>query len=201
MANKALIEGAALVGASKQSTWGRAFQEGLNTSLKAVAASRAVQMAKKAQINTKVANYIDTLNSEFDVTQLTPGQQSSVQNYLVEQKRVYADTAMRVAKLDADNPMYMEGVSQLNSIKSNFTNLAAELNAFKEDKVNYVKDFDNGMLSDGNKVGTLGQASGIYTGESTMSIGKGGGINFWNEEGGEFTSYRQTKKPFLKDFR
>lgn len=200
MANKSLIDGAALVGASKQSTWGQAFQQGLNNSLAVVAQSRAVQQAKKAQINNKVANYIDTLNSEFDVTQLTPTQQSSVKNYLVEQKRVYADTAMRVAKLDVDNPMYMEGVSQLNSIKSNFTNLASELNAFKEDKLNYVQDFDNGMLSDGNKIGTLSNASGIYTGESTMSIGQGGSINFWNEDNGEFKSYRQTKKPFLKDF-
>ena len=200
MANKSLIDGAALVGASKHSTWGQAFQEGLNNSLAAGAQSRAIREAKKAQINSKVANYIDTLNSEFDVTQLTPTQQSSVKNYLVEQKRVYADTAMRVAKLDADNPMYMEGVSQLNSIKSNFTNLASELNAFKEDKLNYVKDFDNGTLSEGNKIGTLSDASGIYTGESTMSIGQGGGINFWNEENGEFKSYRQTKKPFLKDF-
>ena len=84
MANKSLIDGAALVGASKQSTWGQAFQEGLNNSLAAGAQSRAIRQAKKAEINNKVANYIDTLNSEFDVTQLTPTQQSSVKNYLVE---------------------------------------------------------------------------------------------------------------------
>ncbi len=200
MADNALIKGAALVGVSKQSTWGDAFQKSLNSTLAVGAKQMAIRQAKKAAINNKVAGYIESLNSEFDVTQLDPTQQSAVTNYLVQQKRIYADTAMRVSSLEPDHPMYMEGVSQLNDIRNSFTNLAAELNAYKEDKLNYVKDFDNGMLSDGNKIGTLSSASNIYTGESTLGIGKGGALNFWNEDKGEFKSYRQTKKPFLKDF-
>lgn len=200
MADNALIKGAALVGASKQSTWGDAFQKSLASTMAVGAKQMAIKQAKKAAINNKVANYIESLNSEFDVTQLDPTQQSAVTNYLVQQKRIYADTAMRVSNLEPDHPMYMEGVSQLNEIRNSFTNLAAELNTYKEDKLNYVKDFDNGMLSEGNNIGTLGSASNIYTGESTLGIGKGGALNFWNEDGGEFKSYRQTKKPFLKDF-
>lgn len=198
MADKNLIDGAALIGASKKfNNWGAMVTPGLVEMDKQIA---AVSRNRKAAINQRTATYINNLNSEMDVTQLDPSQQSAVKNYLVQQKNIYADTANRLARTEPTDPTYMEMVDQINGIQSSFTNLAAELKTYKQDKLNYIKDFDNGTLSDGNEIGTLNNASKLYTNEGQMGIGQGGTLKFYNDEKGEFVSYRQSKKPFLKDF-
>lgn len=199
MANRSLIAGAGLLGASKKfnpigSTIAQSFVDAKgNTS--------ALLRAKKAKINQRTASYIGALNSDVDVTQLDSSQQATVKNYLVEQKQIYADTANALARTDPSDPSYMGMVDEINSIQSSFVNLASELKGYKEDKLNYIKDFDNGALSDGNDVGTLGRASKIYTNEGIMNITTGGSLSFWDENNKSFNSYKQSKKPFLKDFR
>ena len=198
MANKNLIDGAALVGASQGfNPYGAKLTAQLMDMDQKVA---KVAMAKKAIINQRTASYINQLNTEMDVTQLDPSQQAAVKNYLVQNKQIYAQSANRLAKMEPTDPRYTEEVDKLNNIKSSFANLAAELNGYKEDKLNYIKDFDNGALSDGNKINTLNNASKIYTNEGIMGIGEGGTLNFWNDGKEEFVSYKQTQKPFLKDF-
>ena len=85
MANRSLIAGAGLLGASKKfnpigSTIAQSFVDAKgNTS--------ALLRAKKAKINQRTASYIGALNSDVDVTQLDSSQQATVKNYLVEQKQ------------------------------------------------------------------------------------------------------------------
>ena len=156
MADKNLIQGAINLGESKRSTWGAAMQASAARSFMIEAQATAVKKAEKAAINQRVAGYIDSLNSNVDLTSLTGEQQASVTNYLTKEKMVYADAANRIAKLNTDDPQYMELRDQMNGIQMSFKNLAGSLNQYKEDKKAYLEDFDKGIISDGNELNTLG---------------------------------------------
>ena len=200
MADKNLIQGAINLGESKRQTWGAALQKGLAEGFAIEAAALQIRKAKKAQINQKVAGYIDSLNSNVDLTSLTEEQQASVTNYLQKEKMVYADAANRIAKLEPDNPQYMELRDQMNGIQMSFSNLASSLKQYKEDKKSYLEDFDKGIISDGNELNTLGEASDIYTDKGYAGVGPGGNLVFWDNENEDYKSYSAMQKPFLKDF-
>jgi hypothetical protein len=197
--NQQLVKGAAQVAASKRSTWNQAFQENLNASLAAGAKRSMQRKAEKARANAKTASYINSLNSNVDTTSLTASQQSAVSNYLTEQKMTYANAARRIAKLEPTHPAYMRLRDEMNGVQMNFTNLAGSLNQYKKDKIDYLKDFDNSMLSAGNETGSFVEASKIYTDEGSIGIGQGGSLNFYDEEKGEYKKYNEITKPFLKD--
>ena len=178
--NQQLVKGAALIGQSNRSTWNQAFQKNLNASLAEGAKRQMVRKAEKARANAKTAGYIESLNSNVDTTSLSSSQQQAVSNYLTDQKMLYADAARRISKLDPTHPEYMAVRDEMNAVQMNFTNLAGSLNQYKEDKSNYLEDFDNSLLS-------------------AVGIGDGGVLNFWNDTKGEYKKYQDIDKPFLKD--
>ena len=200
MADKSLIRGAALIGASKRSTWGEAMQKGLAQGFAAARIASQNRKAEKAAINSKVAGYIDSLNSNVDLTSLSASQQQAVANYLTEEKMRYADAATRIAKIDPDNPEYMELRDEMNGVKMSFQNLANNLNQYKQDKQAYLEDFDKGLLSDGNEISSLKDASDIYTDGGYAGVGRGGSLVFWDDNSKEYKNYSEMQKPFLKDF-
>lgn len=197
--NQQLVKGAALIGQSNRSTWNQAFQKNLNASLAEGAKRQMIRKAEKARANAKTAGYIESLNSNVDTTSLSSSQQQAVSNYLTDQKMLYADAARRISKLDPTHPEYMAVRDEMNAVQMNFTNLAGSLNQYKEDKGNYLEDFDNSLLSAGNKTSTYVEASKIYTDEGFVGIGDGGVLNFWNDTKGEYKKYQDIDKPFLKD--
>ena len=197
--NQQLVKGAAQVAASKRSTWNEAFQKNLTASLAVGAQKNMQRKAEKARANAKTASYIESLNSNVDTTSLSASQQSAVSNYLSEQKMAYADAARRISKLEPTHPEYMRLRDEMNGVQMNFTNLAGSLNQYKQDKTNYLKDFDNSLLSAGNETGTFVEASKIYTDEGSVGIGQGGSLNFYDENKGEYKKYEEINKPFLKD--
>ena len=197
-----LVKGAALLGQSKRSTYAGAMQKSLQSASQASAIVNARKQAEKQRINATVGGYIDNLNSEVDLTQLNSTQQMAVTNFLVENKNIYANAASEIARLDdPSDPRYMELREKMNSVQNSFKNLAGQVNGYKEDKVAYLKDFDDRRISDGNDISALSSASKIYTDEGNFGIGEGGNLNFWNNDKEEYESYTDVEKPFLKDFK
>ena len=136
MADRNLIAGAALVGQSRRNNWAQAFQEGIDASMKGFAAAQARSRAAKQAINSKTASYINSLNSNVDLSELTSDQQNAVTNYLVKQRNVYANAASRIARIeDPASPEYMELRDVMNSVQMSFNNLANQLKSYKEDKI------------------------------------------------------------------
>lgn len=201
MADKNLILGAQKLGLSKISGANQAFQASLQNVMNDYYKVAATRKAEKKLIDAQTAAYINTLNTEMDVSQLNPDQSAAVKNYLMTERNKYAEAANRAAKLGPSHPEYIKAINEINSIQSSFTNLASELKAYKQDKLNYVKDFNEGLISDGNEIGTLFNASNIYTDDAYMGIGQGGALNFYNKDLDKFETYRQIRKPFLKDFK
>ncbi len=200
--NKGLIAGEAKLGQSNQQNWAQSFQEGLSSGLQAGAITKARNIAEKKAINNKVGTYINRLNSDIDLTELTSSQQNAVSNYLVENRNKYAGYASEIAKIeDPSDSRYLDLVSKMNGVQRSFGNLASQIKGFKEDKISYLKDFDNKRISDGNGIGSLNEAANLYTDEGEMGVGPGGQVVFWNGNKNEYENYSSIQKPFLKDFK
>ena len=140
MADRNLIRGAQTLGLSKISGANQAFQTSLQNSMAEYYKIAAVRKAEKKAIDAQTAAYINTLNTEMDVSQLNANQSMAVKNYLLTERNKYAQAANRASKLGASPPEYAKAVNEINSIQSSFANLASELKAYKQDKINYVKD-------------------------------------------------------------
>ncbi len=83
------------------------------------------------------------LEASTNVPVSFPADNRLLSNYLSEQKMAYADAARRISKLEPTHPEYMRLRDEMNGVQMNFTNLAGSLNQYKQDKANYLKDFDN----------------------------------------------------------
>lgn len=200
MANSDLIRGAGALYASQATDMGASFSKSLE---KGIARARQITQAKKqekAAIKNRTANFINRLNSTVDVTNLDGAQQQAVTDFLVEGRNEYASLAGQVAKMDPDSGGYMDAVSRMNDIQMSFQTLAGNIKMYKKDRVAFLEDFDNGMLSEGNEVNTLGEVSNIYTDGSNFSVSAGGGLQFFDEATGFSKNYSDIQKPFLKDF-
>ena len=199
--NKQLVAGEAFVRQSSQPTWNQALTTGLNNSLSELYKRNVVKKAERQAANARVSGYINQLNSDIDLTNLTDGQQKAVTNYLVEERNKYAESARQIAKIeDTASEEYLNLRDQMNGIQRSFGNLANQLNGYKEDKISYLKDFDDNRVSDGNEIGSLSKASRIYTNEGSMGIGPGGQVTFWDDDKLKYENYSTIQKPFLKDF-
>ena len=200
--NQQLVKGEAFVRQTAQPTWNKALTSSLNAGLDQLAQINAVKKAERNQINNKVSTYINQLNSDIDLTNLNESQQQAVTNYLVEERNKYAEAATQITKIeDPSSQEYLNYRDQMNGIQRSFGNLANQLNKYKEDKVSYLKDFDDRRVSDGNEIGSLKKASRIYTDEGSMGIGPGGQVTFWDDNDGKYENYSTIQKPFLKDFK
>ena len=200
--NRGLVAGEAKLGQSNQQNWAQSFQEGLSSGLQAGAIIKARNIAEKKAINNKVGNYINSLNSDIDLTELTSSQQDVVSNYLVDNRNKYANYASEIARIeDPSDPRYLDLVGKMNGIKRSFGNLASQIKNFKQDKISYLKDFDDRRISEGNNIGSLKEAANLYTDKGEMGIGPGGQVVFWNENNREYENYSTIQKPFLKDFK
>jgi len=200
MANSDLIKGAAQLYATETGDMGASLVKSINRGAQQMQLAAEAKKREKANINAKTANYINRLDSNIDISELDQNQQSSITEFLVKGRNDYAYSAGVVAKLNADDPRYIEEVAKMNNIQMSFRNLANNVNTFKKDKSEFLQDFDNGMLSEGNEVNTLGEASNIYTTGGDFKVGNGGVLEFFDAASGSLKSYSDINKPFLKDF-
>lgn len=199
--NKQLVRGSALVSAPPAQTWDESLQEGFAEGFANTKLLMQQAQAEKNAINAKTAGYIDALDTNVDITELTSTQQQAITNYLVDQRSEYADAASQIARIeDPTDPQYMELRSKINGISQSFKNLATQVNSYKDDKASYLKDFDNSLISNGNEINTLNEASKLYTDQASLGVGQGGSLVFWNEGKETYDPYSKIPKPFLKDF-
>lgn len=199
--NRNLVKGAEALSTPTQPAWNDSLVAGYMEGDKISKIAQQYARVKKDAINQKVAGYIDSLDTNVDVTELTEDQQKAVTTYLVDQRNEYAVAASQIAKIeDPSSPMYSELRDKINGIQMSFKNLAGQVNSYKKDKASYLKDFDNNLISDGNELSTLSESANLYTNGASLGVGQGGGLVFWNENKQTYNSYNQMPKPFLKDF-
>lgn len=185
----------------RRPTWDESFLTGFAGALAQQKAAMDAAKQEKSIINNRVAKYIDALDTNVDISALTEVQQKSITDFLVNNRNEYAEAASRIARIeDPSSEEYLNLRDKMNGISLSFQNLAAGVKSYKDDKASYLKDFDNGMISEGNDLNVLNESSKIYTNEASFTVGPGGGLQFWDPSTETYKSYSKTPKPFLKDF-
>tara|TARA_R100001510_G_scaffold55786_1_gene60230 strand:+ start:378 stop:1799 length:1422 start_codon:yes stop_codon:yes gene_type:complete len=205
MANRQLITGAGSAYDSRFLDGGRSLERGMNrqgsrNSLNVGVAKAMARRAEMAKNDALVKGYINSLNTEMDLLSLSDAEQASLKSYLFEQRKEYAKLANELAQVDAMSPLYLENMNKMESIKQSFTSLKAQTEKFKERKLQYLDDLENGRISKGNKMEDYDRASKVYGGGS-LYIGTDGGINVITDGGKIMTDYSTLQDPFLKDFK
>ena len=119
-----LVKGAKALSTPTQPTWDESFSAGLEKGYKGFQEAQQYAKSERNAINQKVAGYIDALDTNVDITELTGTQQKAITNYLVKQRNEYADAASRIAKIDdPSSPMYSELRDKINGIQMSFKSL------------------------------------------------------------------------------
>ena len=186
---------------NRRPTWDESLLTGFAGALYQQKAAMDAAKQEKSIINNRVAKYIDALDTNVDISALTEVQQKSITDFLVNNRNEYAEAASRIARIeDPSSEEYLNLRDKMNGISLSFQNLAAGVKSYKDDKASYLKDFDNGMISEGNELNVLNESSKIYTNEASFTVGPGGSLQFWNPSTETYKSYSQTPKTFLKDF-
>jgi len=201
MGNRQLITGAGAI-APKFVDYGKgAFSS--NPGKRGMSKGEAMGLAREAKLaadDAALKGYISGLNTEMDLVSLSDAEQASIKGYLFEQKKEYARLANETMQLDALSPLFLENKNKMDAIKQSFINLKGQTDKFKERKIQYLDDFENGRLSKGNKTDDYSRASKVYGG-GALTIDPNGGINIITDNGTKFTKYSDVSDPFLKDFK
>ena len=158
------------------------------------------EIDKKKAINDRIFKYQDELEYKGNNTGLTDVQKAKVNNFLVTQRKLYADAANEIVKIkDPQDPKYTELRDKMNSIRNSFANLAGQVEKYKESKMQFLTDHHEGLISDGNDLDTLDFASKVFTDGGDINVSENGELQFLNDSNNQFVSLGSIKKPFLKD--
>lgn len=200
MANRNLIRGAATAYAPTFVDAGQSL--GLSSTGRSggISPSALNRLANMRSVDSQVKAYIDSLNTEMDLVGLSEMEDLSVRSYLNNKKQEYLETATALAQTDALSPRYTELKARMDGIKTGFTNLKGQIDKFKERKVQYLDDFENGRISKGNKEDDYYDAGKAYGG-GALYIDQNGGLNMYVDGGKRKIDYSNMKDPFLKDFK
>ena len=107
------------------------------------------QLRKEAE--TTMGNFIDNMPANIDIAKVPQSMRPQLGKYLVEAKNEYFENAKLASSNSPNSPIYMEAVDRMNEITQSFANLNNDFNKLKELKYQAIEDFDNGMISEGNR--------------------------------------------------
>jgi hypothetical protein len=103
-------------------------------------------------------------------------------------KNEYAIAARTLVQTSADSAEYREAVQKMNNIKTAFVNLDNQLNGIREERIEYLDDYRNGIVSKGFKnsdieaaYGETGKIANIDTNGNVSMTGVGGQAFKWSE--------------------
>ena len=103
-------------------------------------------------------------------------------------KNEYADAARTLVQASADSAEYREAVQKMNNIKTAFVNLDNQLNGIREERIEYLDDYRNGIVSKGFKnsdieaaYGQGGKIANIDVNGNVSMSGVGGQAFKWSE--------------------
>ena len=171
---------------------------GADLSTKLTNYAKASKILQEKQ-NQKIANYMKGLNAEVDITSLDSSQQQAATDFLIAQKRTYADAAMEITNYDATDDRYLELISIMNGVNNKVKNFAGQVDSFNNMKMQFVQDVDSGLISEGNDVGQFAVTTNALTNNSNFLVDESGNVAF-SDELGEIDLFKDLPSYFKKDF-
>ena len=200
MANYNLIRGAATAYKPTFVDAGAAVSAGIRNASYSASPQTSAGLNSMKQTDAQVKAYVDSLNTEMDLLDFSEAEQNSIKAYLFNQKKRYAQLATELAQTDPTGSYYLELKNGMDGIKQSFLNLKSQTDKFKERKIQYLDDLNNGRLSKGNKPDDYNLAGSVYGG-GAMLIDENGGINVITDGGKNMVRYADIKDPVLRDFK
>lgn len=155
------------------------------------------QETKAKAVDKQIAGYVNKMKSNVDLTGVSPEQQKAIQSYLVDQKNEYVKAANEIVNYSASDPEYMHYADIMNSVNNSFVNLSNTLKTYKANQAEFVDDFQNNRLSNGDLLRKK-QAGEIYDPLTTFSIENGDFV--FNTSDGNKVNFRDFKNPSEKAF-
>lgn len=209
MANQSLISGEkyAVTGGNQQGgfidiadTMSKPLQQA-SEGIEQVNRERQVKLqkeeAKAKAIDAKIGGYIGKMKSDIDLVGISAEQQASIRNFLLSEKAKYVEAANAIVNYSASDPEYLQLTEVMNGVNNSFANLANNIKVYKENQINFVDDFKNGVISNGDLV-SKSQASTIYDPTEAFKI-EGGDLIF-NVDGSDI-NFRDFKNPAGKAYK
>jgi hypothetical protein len=215
MANR-LIQGAGKVyGGAAQIQMQAARRPGYNPSAQnninqGIIQANRMNQYKKMQNDRMVANYIDQIPKDFDVSQTPVSERPVIKDFLAgqrEEARILITKYLSGA-YDPQQPEYIEAENKLNGIKQKVQVLQQGLLNKGKGTEEYLKDYSDKNFSDANDPDGMMNLSMLYTNKYQLTVDPETGSPMWNgqtyndhvkkqpfnkayEEAGKFTSWSQ----------
>lgn len=175
--------------------------------------TRPKTVTKNQEYQNRVNSLMGKMKTDMDFTSFSPEETAAMRTFLVNERQKYADAAKTLAGMtDATSPEYMAQVDIMNGVNNSFTNLADQLKAYKEGRVEYTEGMLSGTYSKGNDLKNSKINATIYgfvdedgDGKSDarlnapFSIMEGGNIGFAIDD--QIMPYKNTTLPLLKDYK
>ena len=203
MADKSLVKGAAVLGATKGpvgADMNLGFKGVDNTQL--LAAKKANEQ-KVAATTAAVNSHMAKLSSNVDLTGYTNEEQKGFKNFLNAQRSAYAYSANEAARInDASDPDYQFYVDSMNAINNSIVNLKAQSTAYQEGKIDFAQSNEADLWSAGNDPESNSNAQLIFgLGETRapMKIDNNGNLGFKVND--NTIMYKDYEAPFMKDYK
>ena len=133
MADKALIQGAKELAASEGFIdYASSFSKSFDTE-----GRKARKEKEILEINNKVSEYYDTVDLDVDLSGFSPESRNLYEQQLIKYKDQVYKNATSLANTDASDPAYLEYKSELNTINSSVSNMAAQADLLKQLTLEY----------------------------------------------------------------
>ena len=157
-----------------------AVQKGLEAGLKPFA-----EYEKSRKERVEALGRILQTTPNLDELPKIPAQYSpKISEWASNAKNEYADAARTLVQTSADSAEYREAVQKMNNIKTAFANLDNQLNGIREERIEYLDDYQNGMVSKGFKNSDIEAAYGANG--AIAEIDANGNVSMTGNEGKAF---------------
>lgn len=149
--------------------------------------------------HNQTAEFVEKISTGGAKLGLSPNAQEQLNSYLLEARKKYANAARRASNLSPSSSEYQKHAMEMNKISASFQTLASQVDAYKANQVDYIKDFDNDSLSHADKVnGKAGVISKLYRGALDMQVNDDGTLNFGEE--GKYVPYSAIANHSVKHY-
>ena len=149
-------------------------------------------------LDANVKRYFQKKVNDDNISKLSLEQNNSVADYLVKQKENFLQAKKNLEGLNIKDIKYTFFRNQMNAVYERFQMLKANIDEFKKEKIEYVTNISDNLVSRGTTYEDRAVLNKIYLGEASLDIDENGSLGFVDESG--FLPYDQRPRYISKDY-
>lgn len=167
--------------AANISNQAKMFQDNLE---KVLLRKRQADM-EKARANAKISSYLSQMPDGVDTSKVPPSDKPQLASWLKNKHIEFGNYAKDAAygESQGDFDLVIQSKAKMAEIESAFQNLNGQLDNFKNYKDNFLKDAEDGLISNAVNPSKRSLLASVYTDEMQMSFNNDGSVMFTNDEG------------------